>query len=82
MGQLNKLQSQQSHFLLFVLTQFVFFQKVSLNHLSNHFYNLLGKITAAAVTGPARLPLPASSIPASKLESEKLLINILENQNL
>ena len=31
---------------------------------------------------PARLPLPASSTPASKFESEKLIINIIENQNL
>ena len=27
----------------------------------------LGKITAAAVTGPAKHPLPASSVPASRL---------------
>jgi len=29
------------------------------------FLKLLGKITAAAVTGPARQPLPASSVPHS-----------------
>jgi hypothetical protein len=31
------------------------------------FLNPLGKITAAANTGPARQPLPASSTPASNI---------------
>jgi hypothetical protein len=31
-----------------------------------------GKITAPAVTGPARQPLPASSVPHSKFSFEKL----------
>ena len=31
-----------------------------------------GKITAAAVTGPARQPRPASSVPTSKRNDEKL----------
>jgi hypothetical protein len=43
-----------------------------------------GRITAAAVTGPARLPLPASSTPASS-DSKRhrvKLINFKVNFNL
>jgi hypothetical protein len=36
----------------------------------------LGKITAAAVTGPAKQPLPASSVPVSKLNPEKFFSSI------
>jgi hypothetical protein len=32
-----------------------------------------GSITAAAVTGPARQPRPASSVPASRIVVEKLV---------
>ena len=35
-----------------------------------------GRITAEAVTGPAIDPLPASSIPASNSDFEKLFFNI------
>jgi hypothetical protein len=38
--------------------------------------NPIGKITAEAVTGPAIDPLPASSIPTSNLDFEKLFFNI------
>jgi hypothetical protein len=36
----------------------------------------LGRITADAVTGPAMLPLPASSIPTSNSDFENLFFNI------
>ena len=42
---------------------------------------LAGPLTAAAVKGPARLPLPASSTPASYLNFENLFINILIKSN-
>jgi hypothetical protein len=35
-----------------------------------------GKITAAAVTGPAKQPRPASSVPVSKFGVKKKGINI------
>ena len=38
-----------------------------------------GRITAAAVTGPARQPRPASSVPASGEKVEKLDKSILLN---
>ena len=38
-----------------------------LESLSRSFLKLGGKITAAAVTGPAKHPRPASSVPASTI---------------
>jgi hypothetical protein len=37
----------------------------------------MGRITAAAVTGPARQPRPASSVPVSSRKAEKLGSSIL-----
>jgi hypothetical protein len=38
--------------------------------------NLTGKITAAAVTGPAKHPRPASSVPHSKSKFENFSFSI------
>lgn len=49
------------------------------------FLKSFGKITAAAVTGPERQPLPASSVPHSMEKFEKLNFSIyinLKNKSL
>jgi hypothetical protein len=48
------------------------FSDKSLESFNNELLKELCKITAAAVTGPAKQPLPASSVPHSKLKFEKL----------
>lgn len=49
---------------------FLFFSESCLESFSKSFLKVRGKITAAAVTGPARQPLPASSVPHSKSKNE------------
>ena len=48
------------------------------------FSNSSGKITAAAVTGPARQPRPASSVPHSRgfKEKESLSFNLKKFQQI
>ena len=47
-----------------------------LESLSNSCLKLPGRITAAAVTGPDKHPLPASSVPHSNLSAIILCLNI------
>jgi hypothetical protein len=46
-----------------------------LESFNNEFSKLAGKITAAATTGPARQPIPASSQPTSMQSFSKNALN-------
>jgi hypothetical protein len=54
----------------------LFFSESCLESLRRLFLNDVGKITAAAVTGPAKQPLPASSVPHSKLKDEYCILSL------
>ncbi len=53
---------------------FLFFSESCLESFKIILRNEEGKITAAAVTGPAKQPLPASSVPHSKSKEENCIL--------
>lgn len=53
--------------------RFLFFSVSNLESFRMVLLKFPGKITAAAVTGPAKQPRPASSVPHSKFNFEKLV---------
>ena len=58
------------------------FSESCFESFSNGCSNLSGNITAAATTGPERQPLPASSVPASNFNPEKLSCNMFLKNSL
>ena len=65
----------KASFSIIDFSETLFFSDKSFESFNIGLLNVLGKITAAAVTGPAKQPLPASSVPHSKIKLEKFILS-------